>query len=95
MSLKRWKSDEKLAERISRAIVSGSVSHAYIIEGDSCVDKEAFAKDFLKAICCERMPGEGCDECASCRKIDHESCEDLYVVRAEGTTTKSVKGDAI
>ena len=43
MSLKRWKSDEKLAERISRAIVSGSVSHAYIIEGDSCVDKEAFA----------------------------------------------------
>ena len=95
MSLKRWKSDEKLAERISRAIVSGSVSHAYIIEGDSCVDKEAFAKDFLKAICCERMPGEGCDECASCRKIDHGNCEDLYVVRAEGTTTKSVKGDAI
>lgn len=95
MSLKRWKSDEKLAERISRAIVSGSVSHAYIIEGDSCVDKEAFAKDFLKAICCERMPGEGCDECASCRKIDHGNCENLYVVRAEGTTTKSVKGDAI
>ncbi len=95
MSLKRWKSDEKLAERISRAIGSGSVSHAYIIEGDSCVDKEAFAKDFLKAICCERMPGEGCDECASCRKIDHGNCEDLYVVRAEGTTTKSVKDDAI
>lgn len=84
-----------------RAIRTGSVSHAYIIEGDSCVDKEAFAVDFLKAICCERKPGEGCGDgedsvkCISCRKIDHGNCEDLYVVRAEGTVTKSVKDDAI
>ena len=45
MSLDKWKSDEKLIERISKAIRSGSVSHAYIIEGDSCVDKEDFAKE--------------------------------------------------
>lgn len=95
MSLKRWKSDEKLIERIERSIRSGSVSHAYIIEGDSCVDKEAFAGDFLKAVCCTEEPGEGCDRCVSCRKIDHGNCEDLYIVRAEGTTIKSVKDDAI
>lgn len=95
MSLKRWKSDEKLIERIGRAIHSGSVSHAYIIEGDSCVDKEAFARDFLKAVCCENMPGEGCGECLMCRKIEDGNCEDLYVVRAEGGTVKSVKDDAV
>ena len=105
MSLDRWKSDEKLIERISRAIKTGSVSHAYIIEGDSCVDKEAFALDFLKAVCCEKRPGLGCSDdvgegssdcrCLSCRRIDHGNCEDLYVVRAEGATTKSVKDDAI
>lgn len=109
MSLDKWKSDEKLIERISRAIRSGSVSHAYIIEGDSCVDKEDFAKDFLKAICCEKRPGLGCsdgpmdgatvsdagEKCLSCRRIDHGNCEDLYIVRAEGATTKSVKDDAI
>ena len=59
MSLGNWKSDKKLIERMSKAIRSGSVSHAYIIEGDSCVDKEAFDLDFLKAICCEKAPGEG------------------------------------
>ena len=106
MSLDKWKSDEKLVERMSRAIQSGSVSHAYIIEGDNCVDKEAFALDFLKAIGCEKRPGLGCpdgeqnsrdlqDVCLSCRKIDHGNCEDLYIVREEGTTTKSVKDDAI
>lgn len=127
MSLDKWKSDEKLIERISKAIRSGSVSHAYIIEGDSCVDKEDFAKDFLKAVCCEKRPGLGCsdglmagadaaasagnaasaagagagagagegEKCLSCRRIDHGNCEDLYIVRAEGATTKSVKDDAI
>lgn len=109
MSLDKWKSDEKLIERISKAIRSGSVSHAYIIEGDSCVDKEDFAKDFLKAICCEKRPGLGCsdgpmdgatvsdagEKCLGCRRIDHGNCEDLYIVRAEGATTKSVKDDAI
>lgn len=109
MSLDKWKSDEKLVERISRAIQSGSVSHAYIIEGDSCVDKEAFAIDFLKAVCCEKRPGLGCpdgpdgeegspdwhEKCLSCRRIDNGNCEDLYIVRAEGATNKSVKDDAI
>ena len=41
--------------------------------------------------------GEGSSDCRclSCRRIDHGNCEDLYVVRAEGATTKSVKDDAI
>lgn len=101
MSLDKWKSDEKVVEHISNAIRSGSVFHAYIIEGDRCVDKETFAIDFLKAICCEKRPGLGCSDedsggkCISCRRIDHGNCEDLYIVRAEGTGTKSVKDDGI
>lgn len=95
MSLSNWKSDEKLVGRISASLRGGNVSHAYIIEGDNCVDKEAFARDFLKAVCCVERPGDGCDSCVTCRKIDHDNCEDLYYVRAEGTTTRSVKDDAI
>lgn len=95
VSLSKRKNDRKLVNRISNAIKEGNISHAYIFEGDSCAGKEEFALDFLKAICCEQMIGEGCDECASCRKIEHGNCEDLYIVRAEGTTVKSVKDDAI
>ena len=53
MSLNNWKADEKLINRITGSILSGNVFHAYIIEGDTCVDKLDFAKDMLKAILCE------------------------------------------
>lgn len=88
MSLADWKTEQKLIKRISAAIRSGNVSHAYIIEGDTRTDKEAFARDFLKALCCGEKPGIGCDECVSCRKIAHDNSEDLYIVRAEGLSVK-------
>ncbi len=88
MSLADWKEDQKLINRISAAIRSGNVSHAYIIEGDTQTDKERFARDFLKALCCRERPGSGCDVCASCRKIDHDNSEDLYIVRADGISVK-------
>ena len=88
LSLGDWKAEEKLIRRISAAIRSGSVSHAYIIEGDTQTDKEAFARDFLKALCCDEKPGIGCDRCVTCRKIAHDNSEDLYIVRAEGLSVK-------
>ena len=91
MSWDRWSTDKKLIDRISRSIVSGSVSHAYIIEGDSQCDKLGFAKEFLKAVNCLNAPGIGCDSCISCRKIDHDNCEDLYVIEAEYNSSKSAK----
>ncbi len=91
MSLGDWKDDQKLIERISAAIRSGKVSHAYIIEGKTPSRREAFARDFLKAICCKEAPGIGCDECASCRKIAHDNTEDLYVLRAEGLSVSDKK----
>ena len=92
MSLTRWKENEKLVGRIRQSICEGNISHAYLIEGDTCVDKIGFAKDFLKALSCRVAPGEGCDTCADCRKIDHDNCEDLYRVEADGI---SVKDDMI
>ena len=92
MSLFDWKTDGRLAERIHNGILSGNVFHACIIEGDRCVDKLAFAKDFLKAILCREEPGTGCDHCITCRKIDHDNYEDLYFVQSDGM---SVKDEAV
>lgn len=88
MSLKDYREYSKLTNRIHRAIEAGHVSHAYIIEGDSCTDKEKIAKDFVKAILCENNPGWGCDECVNCRKIDHDNYEDLYAVNADENSLK-------
>ena len=88
MGFAERKEDEKLIKRISTAIRTGNISHAYIIEGDTQSDKMGFAKDFLKAINCRENPGIGCGKCVSCRKIDHDNCEDLHVVQADGLSVK-------
>lgn len=92
MLLHDWKAEGPIVERISRAIQEHHIFHAYIIEGDTCVDKVAFAKDMAKAILCREKPGFGCDQCLTCRKINHDAAEDLYLVCSDGL---SVKDEAI
>ena len=92
MSLNNWTADRKLTERIRGSVLAGNVFHAYIIEGDTCVDKMAFAKDMVKAILCRENPGTGCDDCIDCRKIEHDNYEDFYFVESDGL---SVKDEAV
>ena len=92
MSLRNWKADAKLIKNLSMTINNDNISHAYIIEADSFVDKVAFAKDFIKAVLCKNDPGFGCDSCITCKKIDHDNYEDLYSIESDGL---SVKNDAI
>ena len=82
----------RLVEKIRRSILAGNIFHAYIIEGDTCVDKVHFAKEMLKAILCKEAPGDGCGQCLSCRKIDHDNYEDLFFLESDGL---SVKDDAV
>ena len=86
MSLDKLRENRRTAERISRAVGSGQVSHAYLFEGDLGTDKMAFAKEFIKAVLCEEEPGNGCDSCVTCRKVDHDNHEDIADAKGLGTT---------
>ena len=86
MSLDSYKGYGKLITRITKAVQQGNISHAYIIEGDSCIDKTAFAKEIIKAIMCKERPGTGCDCCPTCIRIDHDNYEDLYYARPDEKT---------
>ena len=88
MSLSRFKSNEKLIDRICASIKTGRIFHAYIIEGDSLSDKEGFAREFCKAIVCQNEPGIGCDECLNCRKMEHDNFEDLHFIESDGMSVK-------
>ncbi len=92
MNLKGFEGNEKLIQRLIATINNETISHAYIFEGEAALDKTAFAKAFVKAILCEERPGEGCDSCSVCRKIEHDNYEDLIYVAADG---KSIKDEAI
>lgn len=92
MILSGFEGNEKLIERLIATINNETISHAYIFEGEAALDKVAFAKAFVKAILCEQSPGEGCDICNVCRKVEHDNYEDLFFVEADG---KSIKDEAI
>ena len=88
MSLRNYNGFGNLVGRIHRVILNGNVSHAYIIEGDSCIDKVGFVKDFVKAVLCMEEPGYGCDFCTTCRKVAHDNYEDLYHIQADDLSVK-------
>lgn len=99
MSLRDYKKYGNAAEQLSLAVRNGSISHAYLLEGDYDVDKTGMAKAFVKAIFCKDAPGLGCDQCATCRKIDNGNYEDLYLLEpTKGEAVKnatSVKDEAL
>lgn len=88
MILKDIKGNDKIIARLSEAARRGNISHAYIFEGDSCVDKLQIANCFIKAILCESHRGEGCDSCRTCQRIEHGNNEDIFYAEAEGASLK-------
>lgn len=92
MSLGDIKGNRNVVERMSRAVASGSISHAYLLEGDRTIDKLGLAENFVKAILCKDGNGDSCECCPSCHKITHGNHEDLIYLAAEGN---SIKDEAV
>ena len=88
MILENIENNKNLVQRLSSSIIHQNISHAYIFEGDGCVDKRLVADCFIKAILCEEAVGFGCDMCATCRKIDHGNHEDVIYVEADENSVK-------
>ena len=86
------KGNRNVVERMSRAIANGSISHAYLLEGDRTIDKLGLAENFVKAVLCKDGEGDSCENCPSCHKISHGNHEDLIYLTAEGN---SIKDEAV
>ncbi|MDY5463504.1 hypothetical protein [Hornefia butyriciproducens] len=97
MKLTDYRKYGNAAEQLSKAVLCGHISHAYIFESDNDVDKVGFAKAFASAILCRNAPGEGCGQCPVCRKIAGDNHEDVYhiVPVEEKKGYPSVKDGAI
>ncbi|TDP50376.1 hypothetical protein [Aminicella lysinilytica] len=80
MALSEYSKYGNAAAELASAVKENRVAHAYLIEGDNNVNKMGFAKEFAKALLCREKPGEGCDHCATCRKIDDDNYEDIYMI---------------
>lgn len=80
--------NRNLIRRLENIVKSDKISHAYIFEGSSCIDKKAFVECFVKGILCPRNWGDNCGQCSICSKIDHQNHEDLIYIAADGSSVK-------
>lgn len=95
MILETGRDNARLKEKLERIVRGKRVSHAYLFEGPADIDKEAFARGFIKGILCPKGLGENCGECSICSKIDHFNHEDVSWFRKEGMSVKDAAVGAI
>lgn len=77
---------EKKIEILRMTLTQKRIGHAYLFSGIQSIGKRTLALEFIKAINCEKADTlhDSCGECASCRKIRHESHPDVFSVEADG-----------
>ena len=88
MILDTGRENSRLKERLERIIREKRISHAYLFEGPSDIDKETFARGFIKGVLCPKNLGENCGACSLCDKIDHGNHEDITYFRKDGMSVK-------
>jgi DNA polymerase-3 subunit delta' len=83
---------------LQRSLQRGRLAHAYLLTGPRGVGKEPLARTLAKALNCEQQAATGrssarelpdcCDQCDSCRRIDHGSHPDIHWVRPESKSRR-------
>ncbi len=80
--------EQQLKDHMQHGLVSGKVSHAYIISGENGSGKEFTAEIFAKALMCENRSErngyiEACNECSSCIKAQSHNHPDIITITHE------------
>ncbi len=88
MSFSKVVGHEQAIEVLRRAIHTGHLPQAYLFVGPPNVGKTLVAKEFAKAVNCERLgepasPEEvdACDECHNCVRIEEENHPDFQLLK--------------
>ena len=87
MSFKNIKGQDRAIAVLRNAVKNNRLSHAYIFCGPEGIGKRLTALNFAKLLNCQAEPdGDeacGCDECASCKKIDSLNHPDVFLFSPE------------
>ena len=82
---------EQIKEHLRNALLTGKVSHAYIINGERSSGKEFIARIFAMALQCEKGEVEPCGECHSCKQALSGNQPDIIYVSHEKPGTIGVE----
>lgn len=81
--------NRKIGERLIRKICEGRFPHGLIFSGPEGLGKHTLALMLAKALnCTKAQPGDFCNECSSCRKINSGSHPDVMTLSVEDEATQ-------
>jgi len=89
MAFKDFPGNTHGIELLQRSLERGRLGHAYLLSGDRLEELETLARTLAKTLNCQQpIQRNGraidcCDECLTCRKIDHGNHADVFWVRPE------------
>ncbi|SRR6056297_109844 len=95
MAYSNIKGHEPVKKYLKQALGKGVFSHAYLFEGQSGVGKLEMAKEFAKAVNCQKKKDEACDDCVSCRKADISNHPDIISICPDGRSIKNEQVKAL
>jgi DNA polymerase-3 subunit delta' len=91
MSFTQFPEQKQAVQLLQRSLEKGRLAHAYLFSGSAPGQLEAVARTLGKTLNCLQPPARAtggtpldcCDQCLSCRKIDHEMHADVQWIRPE------------
>ncbi|HEV2436349.1 MAG TPA: hypothetical protein VG077_10155 [Verrucomicrobiae bacterium] len=89
MAFKDFSKPSRGVQLLQRSLARGRLGHAYLFTGHRLEELELLARTLAKTLNCLKPVKTGgvatdcCDECLSCRKIDHETHADIHWARPE------------
>ena len=89
MAFKNFPTPSQGVQLLQRSLARGRLGHAYLFTGHRLEELESLARTLAKTVNCQKPVKSGgvatdcCDECPSCRKIDHETHTDVHWARPE------------
>lgn len=82
----------ELRKRLYADIKSGTLSHAYIIEGKLGSGRHTLAKHIIAALACNNEKHQlPCGECKECRHIFDEKCPDVITIGKDDKASLGIK----
>jgi DNA polymerase-3 subunit delta' len=89
MAFRDFSGIQQSLQLLQRSLERGRLGHAYLFSGNDLESLEAVALNLAKTLNCEaplRKLGhavDSCDQCLSCRKVEHGNHPDVHWVRPE------------
>ena len=83
LELKEILGHEPIKEHFFNAVLTGNISHAYILSGEAGMGKKSLANAFALALLCEKGQADPCRQCYACKQVMSGNHPDLIYVTHE------------